>query len=218
MTLKSGDLITQKCKVQFVCFLSPKLLILICLFPIFIGLQTTATADQCPPNFEDCITVTEQRPSCIRDDCREIPPNFSADCFKSLVDYKNPVISGEYLEQRANRLHPGIDIAVPNGTRVNALKKGTVIQLKRGLKKGDRSVPNGNYVRVTNFDGTESVYLHLETVSVEIGQEINAGEKIGTSNDTGWSEGPHVHYQEYKQSSKKSKKTNDPTLVHAKCA
>jgi len=53
----------------------------------------------------------------------------------------------------------------------------------------------GKYVRVKHNNGYESVYLHLSKQIVESGQQINAGEKIGISGNSGEvSEAPHLHF------------------------
>ena len=50
-------------------------------------------------------------------------------------------------------------------------------------------------------------------VYVEEGQGVNAGEKIGSSDDTGHSDGPHLHYTQYDTSGNPM----DPVKVHARC-
>ncbi len=53
----------------------------------------------------------------------------------------------------------------------------------------------GNYVRVKHENGFESVYLHLSKLGVQVGQKVEAGEKIGISgNSGGASEAPHLHF------------------------
>ena len=66
---------------------------------------------------------------------------------------------------------------------------------------------NGNYVRINNTDGTQTVYLHLLASSVTAGTVITAGQQIGTMNCTGsctgsagdnTASGTHVHVQVYR--------------------
>ena len=175
-------------------------------------------ADDCPPKYEDCIVVKGKKVDCkdgaLCDD--GFPQNLGADCFKSLVAVPNPRVSSPYGEERPNGPHQGIDIAVPTGTPVFALKDGIVDEIEGSLLVGDRTTDNGNFVRVNHDDGTQGVYIHLEKVLVKNGWGIDAGVQIATSNDTGMSDGPHLHYTEYK-TKKRSKGTNDPALVHNKC-
>ncbi len=80
---------------------------------------------------------------------------------------------------------------------------------------GDRSTANGNYVRINYSDGTQGVYLHMETVDVAAGNEVYSGDYLGTSNDTGSSSGPHLRYEQYNDKNRNS--TSDPTLAHPDC-
>jgi murein DD-endopeptidase MepM/ murein hydrolase activator NlpD len=58
-------------------------------------------------------------------------------------------------------------------------------------------------------------YIHLLKVVVKKNQVVKAGEKIGESNDTGKSLGPHLHYTQYTDTTKTE--TVDPTEVHSDC-
>lgn len=58
------------------------------------------------------------------------------------------------------------------------------------------SWPGGNYVRITNAaTGWAVAYAHLETIGVTDGQQVRAGDVIGTIGTTGMSTGPHLHYE-----------------------
>jgi len=58
------------------------------------------------------------------------------------------------------------------------------------------SWPGGNYVRITNAEtGWAVAYAHLETIGVQDGQLVRAGEIIGSIGTTGMSTGPHLHYE-----------------------
>ncbi|MFZ5950331.1 MAG: peptidoglycan DD-metalloendopeptidase family protein [Candidatus Rifleibacteriota bacterium] len=86
------------------------------------------------------------------------------------------------------RFHNGIDLPVPNGTRLNALGNGTVVDA--GYESG-----GGRYVKVRYDNGYESFYCHLKSYSVRKGQRVNAGQEIARSDNTGeWTTGPHLHF------------------------
>jgi LysM repeat protein len=88
--------------------------------------------------------------------------------------------------------HNGIDLArVAIGTPVLAAAKGTVILAKSGSYNGGY----GNYVIVSHPNGTQTVYAHLNSVSVERGQVVSQGQKIGGMGNTGRSTGPHLHFE-----------------------
>lgn len=106
-------------------------------------------------------------------------------------------------------------MAVPTGTDVFAAKDGEVTEVVRGYPVGDRTTYNGNYVRIQYDDDTLGTYIHLETATVEVGWSIQAGDKIGTSNDTGKSLGPHLHYTLYTDETRDD--TLDPTLEFPNC-
>jgi murein DD-endopeptidase MepM/ murein hydrolase activator NlpD len=71
---------------------------------------------------------------------------------------------------------------------VYATMKGVVSEV-------DENVWNGKFVRIDHPNGFQSVYLHLSETSVETGQEIDQGQKIAISGNTGGaSEAPHLHF------------------------
>jgi murein DD-endopeptidase MepM/ murein hydrolase activator NlpD len=86
------------------------------------------------------------------------------------------------------RHHNGVDIAAPLGTPVGSIGEGTVIEV-------GRSAGAGNFVRVRHSDGFESRYNHLQSSSVNPGQTINQGQRLGTVGSTGRSTGPHLHLE-----------------------
>lgn len=84
--------------------------------------------------------------------------------------------------------HPGIDIAVEFGTPVYAAAAGTVEQA--GLNGG-----YGRYVRIAHGNGYETAYGHMSGLAVAAGQKVIKGEIIGFVGSTGYSTGPHLHYE-----------------------
>ena len=92
----------------------------------------------------------------------------------------------QYLKQMG-RIHEGIDIAVSVGTPVLATMSGKVTQA------GNYGAW-GNMVMVQNGPW-EIIVAHLSSVDVKLGQEVSAGAVLGKSGNTGFSTGPHVHYE-----------------------
>ncbi len=84
--------------------------------------------------------------------------------------------------------HRGLDISARRGTPVLAPADGVVVFTGRngGL---------GKTVRVAHGFGFTTIYGHLDTVSVEPGDEIRRGGEIGTLGSSGRSTGPHLHYE-----------------------
>lgn len=86
-------------------------------------------------------------------------------------------------------LHTGIDIAGKRGDPIAAFMKGKVIYA------GEISWGYGKHVIIDNGNNVTSLYAHLNKIFVEEGQEVNQGQIIGTEGSTGWSTGPHLHFE-----------------------
>ena len=84
--------------------------------------------------------------------------------------------------------HRGYDIAVPVGTRVFPVQKGTVYFA--GPYKG-----YGNLVAVKHGNGTLTLYGHNAEVKVAAGDRVDSTTVIALSGNTGRSTGPHVHFE-----------------------
>ncbi|WP_202707109.1 M23 family metallopeptidase [Sporosalibacterium faouarense] len=83
--------------------------------------------------------------------------------------------------------HAGLDIAAPTGTTVLATNSGKV-KLSMFLTL------TGNTVVIDHGNGFFSTYFHLNKRSIEEGEMVNVGEKIGEVGTTGFSTGPHLHF------------------------
>ena len=83
-------------------------------------------------------------------------------------------------------MHGGQDYPAPVGTQVVAPHKGTVV-----LARSNGSA--GNEVRIAN-GGMVTRLLHLNNFVVKVGQAVAEGQPIGTSGNTGFTTGPHLHW------------------------
>lgn len=83
-------------------------------------------------------------------------------------------------------MHQGLDYAVPTGTPVAALNRGTV-WLARSL------FFEGNCVVLDHGQGLLSLYMHLSRLDVKEGETVEKGQDIGLSGGTGRATGPHLH-------------------------
>lgn len=83
-------------------------------------------------------------------------------------------------------MHQGVDYAVPTGTSVAALNRGTV-SLARPL------FFEGNCVVIDHGQGLLSLYMHLSKLDVTEGEQVNKGQEIALSGGTGRATGPHLH-------------------------
>jgi murein DD-endopeptidase MepM/ murein hydrolase activator NlpD len=84
--------------------------------------------------------------------------------------------------------HFGLDIANRMGTPLVAAADGVVIEA--GPASGF-----GLWVRVEHADGTVTVYGHMDTITVNVGEEVKAGDQIATMGSRGYSTGPHLHFE-----------------------
>ncbi|MBB5155819.1 M23 family metallopeptidase [Saccharopolyspora phatthalungensis] len=84
--------------------------------------------------------------------------------------------------------HLGIDIANNIGTPIRAVAAGTIIDA--GPASGF-----GLWIRVQHNDGTITVYGHINTIDVSVGEQVGAGDKIATMGNRGQSTGPHLHFE-----------------------
>ena len=87
------------------------------------------------------------------------------------------------------RMHKGVDIAAPTGTGVFAAAEGVV--LRTGYDAGGY----GNFIEVRHANGMTTLYGHLSRVDVGSGIEIAADQRIGLVGSTGYSTGPHLHFE-----------------------
>ncbi len=93
-----------------------------------------------------------------------------------------------------------IDIAMPVGTAIHAVRSGTVMDVEEDFNSGGTNIEKfgdkANHVRVLHDDGTMALYAHLDLASVNVrpGARIRAGQQIARSGNTGFSSGPHLHF------------------------
>lgn len=93
---------------------------------------------------------------------------------------------------KQKKMHWGMDFSAPRGTPVYATGNGTI------TRADDNSSGFGNHIRIDHGYGYTSLYAHLYKFNVRRGEKVNRGDLIGFVGSTGRSEGPHLHYQIYK--------------------
>lgn len=102
--------------------------------------------------------------------------------------YRHHPLTGQY------ELHTGVDISVPVGTAVHAAADGIVS--KAGYNRA-----YGYMVIIQHNGGYSTLYGHNSRLLVSTGQQVRQGQVIARSGSTGWSTGPHCHYQLMKNGS-----------------
>lgn len=89
---------------------------------------------------------------------------------------------------QTQRAHQGIDYAAPTGTPALTVGDGTVEFA--GVQGG-----YGKTVIVRHANNTSTLYAHLSSIQVRKGQTVQQGQVIGAVGSTGWSTGPHLHFE-----------------------
>lgn len=102
-------------------------------------------------------------------------------------------ITGVYGSQRyfngvPKRPHFGLDIAGPKGAEVVAPADGTITLTKDMFY-------SGNTILLDHGFGISSTFIHLDSITVKVGQKVKQGEKIGTIGNTGRVTGPHLDWR-----------------------
>ena len=86
------------------------------------------------------------------------------------------------------RAHLGTDFAAPTGTPARTVGDG--VATFAGVQGG-----YGNVVIVKHRNEHETVYAHLSKINVRVGEKVSQGQTIGLVGSTGWSTGPHLHFE-----------------------
>ena len=97
--------------------------------------------------------------------------------------------------------HGAIDIGNGgiNGANIYAMKGGEVIVAKTTYTPG---YDYGMYVVIDHGNGYQSLYAHCSAIYVTVGQMVNKGDVIASVGSTGWSTGPHLHFEIRKDGSR----------------
>lgn len=112
-------------------------------------------------------------------------------------------VSGKYGTHgslRGTRYHSGIDIDVSIGNPCYAVASGTVVMCKSTDDAKSTIGGRGRYIVIYHENGNySSLYEHLNSCSVSVGSKVTAGQKIGTTGNSGWASsgkhyGPHLHF------------------------
>jgi murein DD-endopeptidase MepM/ murein hydrolase activator NlpD len=94
--------------------------------------------------------------------------------------------TGRTFNGKVQSRHQGLDYAVPAGTPIDAVNRGTVL-LARPLYF------EGNCVVLDHGQGLLTLYMHLSEIKVKEGETVSRGEEVGLSGGTGRATGPHLH-------------------------
>lgn len=113
------------------------------------------------------------------------PVPYSNSYISSPYGYRSDPISGAY------KFHAGIDITMGGayGKKLVATKGGTVIRAVHS------NSGYGNYVMIDHGGGYASLYGHCSKLAVSVGQKVSQGQVVAYIGSSGYSTGPHVHFE-----------------------
>ncbi|MBI5126275.1 MAG: peptidoglycan DD-metalloendopeptidase family protein [Candidatus Taylorbacteria bacterium] len=129
----------------------------------------------------------------------KLPANAAKNPTAALHGASGPLYPGYYIRpivggSRSQGLHGynAVDLASPIGTIIRASAAGTVIisSANAGWNHG-----YGNYVVISHPNGTQTLYAHMSTNLVKVGDKVEQGQSIGRIGMTGKTTGPHVHFE-----------------------
>lgn len=86
--------------------------------------------------------------------------------------------------------HPGVDIAAPQGSPVVAPNNGKIVF-------AGPAGSAGNLVELVTDDGIKHRFMHLSKILVQVGTSVKKGQQVGAVGSTGFSTGPHLHWEKY---------------------
>lgn len=86
------------------------------------------------------------------------------------------------------KLHTGTDISAPMGASFIAANDGVVV-------KAGMNTAYGNMVMINHGGGVSTLYAHGSEILVEVGQEVKRGDEVLKVGSTGYSTGPHAHFE-----------------------
>lgn len=94
-----------------------------------------------------------------------------------------------YRSETAINNHTGMDIAIATGNAIVAADTGTVSRVIYG------NYGYGNYLIVNHGNGMSTLYAHCSKIYATVGQSVSRGETIAAIGSTGYSTGPHLHFE-----------------------
>lgn len=110
-------------------------------------------------------------------------------------------ITGKYKN------HGGTDIGASYGSAIYAADSGKVVSSSDGWNGGW-----GNYVMIDHGNGMQTLYAHMSSRAVSVGQTVSRGQTIGYVGSTGMSTGPHLHFEMYVNGARIDPQTKYPGM------
>lgn len=108
-------------------------------------------------------------------------------------DYKLTSPYGWRTRGGQKEFHNGVDFSMPIGTKLKAPFSG-IIEVTSDFDNNAKGIRPAYYIRVKFKNGTTGYYFHLNGFIANKGQQVQEGDYIAHSGNTGDSTGPHLHF------------------------
>jgi murein DD-endopeptidase MepM/ murein hydrolase activator NlpD len=158
-------------------------------FQSLVTLALLAACSSSKPHYRAQSSSTAQR---LEEGKEQSSPAVSAADFRDHPGFvwptRYPYIQA-YFGWRKKRMHEGLDLKAPTGTRVYSTASGEIIEA------GSRIRGYGKTVVVDHGNGWASIYAHLSKIKVKRGDHVGQGELLALSGRTGRATGPHLHFE-----------------------
>ena len=103
--------------------------------------------------------------------------------------FRMPLAETRGYSQGFYRFHPGVDIRAPRKTPVFPAAAGAVTEVEIGR------FGYGHKVVISHQNQIQTLYAHLDDVNVKVGDQVIKDTVIGQVGMTGWTTGPHLHFE-----------------------
>ncbi len=129
----------------------------------------------------DLVKYNEKKVACI--------PAIQPVAMKDLTRFGSPFGYRMHPILKTGKMHTGVDLTAPTGTKIYAAGDGTVIS----AEYNDGGY--GNLVKIDHGFGYVTYYAHMSKILTKRGSQVKRGDIIGEVGNTGRSTGPHLHYE-----------------------
>jgi len=165
------------------------------------------------PNPDDVKRISSERPAINKalNTWTEQPINDLAFGLPVKGRLSSPFGLKRFFNNQPKNPHSGLDIAAPTGTAIAAPAPGVVINTGSYYY-------NGNTVFLDHGQGLVTGYFHMSKITVQVGQLVETGTKLGEIGETGRVTGPHLHWNVYLNKTKVDPALFVPELMQPETA
>lgn len=135
------------------------------------------------PDGEESTIVSSTKPG------SKVPTKYNGPSYAGY--FMKPVTNSRRTQGLHGYLHNAVDMAASIGTPIYAAADGKVII----AKSGGWNSGYGNYIVISHPNGTQTLYGHLSSLNIGLGQRVSKGDVIGKMGSTGKSTGSHLHFE-----------------------